>query len=226
MGRKIIDLESRRQLWGNEDEEPTTKQAKHTSGQTYRSDEVNPERIVQCREFLGFSQQDFAEILDIPLGTLESWESGASLPSVGQLQQISLASGTFAVAWFCQRDESGWAGIEQTSLRFHGVPEKKKPVQRIQQQRSERDPMGWARDIPANVGVPTMRKPDKCSACATPIWRWYQPDPAQPGEWRCVNCLIYLVKYNKETGLELSLEECKASGVYRTDYLWYEGSEQ
>ena len=81
---------------------------------------------------------------------------------------------------------------------------------------------GWARDIPANEGEPTMRKPDKCSGCAVPIWRWYQPDPAQPGEWRCCNCLIYMVKYSKESGLELTLEACKASGVYRDEYLYYE----
>jgi len=220
MGKKIIDLDSRRQLWENENEEPTTKQAKHTVGQAYRSDEVNPERIVQCREFLGFSQQDFAEILDIPLETLQSWESGAEQPSVAQLQQLAFASGTFTVAWFCQSDESGWPGIEETSLRFHGGAEKK-PGQR-QQPRGERDPMGWAKNIPSNDCPPTTRKPDKCSACVTPIWRWYQPDIMQPGEWRCVNCLIYLIKYDKECLLELSLANCKASGVYQDEYLYYE----
>jgi transcriptional regulator with XRE-family HTH domain len=221
MGKKIIDLSSRR-LWGNEGEEPTIKPTQPATGRAYRSDEVNPARIVQCREFLGFSQQDFAEILDIPLDTLQSWESGAAQPSVAQLQQIALASGTFTIAWFCHADESGWPGIEETSLRFHGTTEKKKPVQRIQRPISEHDPLGWARDIPQNVGVATCRKPDKCSACATPIWRWYQPDPNQPGEWRCCNCLIYQIKYNKEGALELTLEDCKASGVYRDDYLYYE----
>lgn len=81
---------------------------------------------------------------------------------------------------------------------------------------------GWAHDIPQNMGEPTCRKPDKCSGCGTPIWRWYQPDPSKSGEWRCCNCLIFLIKYDKECLLHLSLENCKASGVYQEDYLYYE----
>lgn len=109
--------------------------------------------------------------------------------------------------------------------------QKPQPVRPVQVQRDEPAPEqddtpGWARDIPANIGTPTMRKPDKCSGCGTPIWRWYQPDPMSSGEWRCCNCLIYQVKYNKEGALELTLEACQASGIYRDDYLWYEGDEQ
>ncbi len=79
---------------------------------------------------------------------------------------------------------------------------------------------GWAHDIPAHVGHPPARKPDKCSACATPIWRWYQPDLKQPGEWRCCNCLVHLVRYDRLIGLVVRLEDCKASGVFREDDPW------
>jgi hypothetical protein len=100
-------------------------------------------------------------------------------------------------------------------------PQPARPIQQREEPATPDDSVpGWARDIPGNEGQPTMRKPDKCSVCATPIWRW------RLTEWVCVNCLIYQVKYDKEAGLEVSLKACKASGVYRTDYLWYEGNEQ
>lgn len=76
------------------------------------------------------------------------------------------------------------------------------------------DVPGWAADIPANIGTPTMRKPDKCNACVVPIWRW------NGAEWVCYNCLLHQVKYENGDGDMTSLKDCKASGVYREDDPW------
>jgi hypothetical protein len=75
----------------------------------------------------------------------------------------------------------------------------------------------WASTIPDHVGTPTGRKPDKCSACATPIWRWYQPDQEKLGEWRCYNCLIHHVVYGHGDGDLASLVDCRPSGIYKNE---------
>lgn len=84
----------------------------------------------------------------------------------------------------------------------------------IKHPQPQNDIPGWAHDIPAHVGHPPSRKPDKCSACVVPIWRW---DGTQ---WVCVNCLIHLVRYDRLNGLVIRLEDCKASGVWRSDDPW------
>lgn len=71
----------------------------------------------------------------------------------------------------------------------------------------------WARTIPDHVGTPTGRPPDKCSACATPIWRW------NGQAWVCYNCLIHLVIYEHGDGDLTSLVDCRASGIYRDEVM-------
>lgn len=203
MGRKIIDITSRCNLW-NEDT-PTSKPTMPEPG-------IQPERLVMAREFLGLTQQEFAAKIEASTEDVQRWESGEVLPDRKQMQRIILLAGAFKPAWFKKQVDVHFT-IEETSLRFH--KDEKPDLQ-------QNGVPGWAKDIPPNDYPPTTRKPDKCSGCATPIWRWYHPDPARPGEWRCCNCLIYQIKYNKESGLKLTLEECKASGVYRDDYLYYE----
>lgn len=213
MDRKIIDLASKRQLWSSEEDTPTTD-----------TNKINPERLLMCREFLGLTQPAFAEKLSVSVDEVQSWETGESQPEREQMDALVLLSGSFAPAWFRQPVEFTWP-IEQTSLRFHGGTEKRQPVQR-EQPSGEHDPFGWAKNIPANVGIPTCRKPDKCSGCVVPIWRWYQPDPQQRGEWRCVNCLLHTVIYDKAGPVALTLDQCKASGVYRDEYPWIDGEDE
>lgn len=104
-----------------------------------------------------------------------------------------------------------WTG-EDTKPRTAPTPQ---PARR--EPAKQNDVPGWARDIPDNEGQPATRKPDKCNACATPIWRWSDSQKS----WVCFNCLIHRVRYEKEDGDLTSLKDCKASGVYRDEeYYW------
>src|SRR5690348_4308840 len=67
----------------------------------------------------------------------------------------------------------------------------------------------WRRGIPAHVGVPTKRKPDRCSACRTPIWCW------DGTNFVCYNCKVYDIVHDRKDGELGTLEGCFASGVYR-----------
>ncbi len=113
MEDNIIDLSTKRR----KRHQPLIKRPP-THG-AYRSDIVYPERIVYAREFLGFSQEDFAEVLGISLQELQAWETGATQPTLEQLHTLAFVSGAFKVGWFCQPVNEGWPGMDQTTLRFH-----------------------------------------------------------------------------------------------------------
>jgi len=67
----------------------------------------------------------------------------------------------------------------------------------------------WRKNFPQNIGMPTKPKPDKCSACATPIWIWRSRD------WLCYNCKLSAIIHDRETMDEKSLDGCLPTGVYR-----------
>jgi hypothetical protein len=73
----------------------------------------------------------------------------------------------------------------------------------------------WRRGIPANIGVPTKTKPDRCSACKTPIWVW------RVDVWVCYNCKLHDIVHDRKDGQLGTLEGCFASGVYRQEEYWY-----
>ena len=119
----IIDLSTKRRKRVqtlDEVNQAIAKRAKRppTHG-AYRSDVVYPERIVMAREFLGFSQEDFAEVLNISLETMHAWEDGTAQPTLEQLHTLAFVSGAFKVGWFCQEVNEGWPGMEESTLRLH-----------------------------------------------------------------------------------------------------------
>src|SRR6185312_1638353 len=67
---------------------------------------------------------------------------------------------------------------------------------------------GWARDIPDNVGVPTCRKPYRCSVCTTAIFRW------NGTQWVCWHCKYHAVTYDRDDGDLTTLEGCRPTGIY------------
>jgi DNA-binding transcriptional regulator YiaG len=119
----IIDLASKRQKRTQSLEETnesiTRRAGRPPTHGAYRSDTIYPERIVMAREFMGFSQEDFAEVLSITLEEMQAWEEGTAQPTLEQLHTFAFVTGTFTVGWFCQPVDSSWPGMEQTTLRFH-----------------------------------------------------------------------------------------------------------
>lgn len=83
--------------------------------------------------------------------------------------------------------------VEQENILLYGTP----------------DIPGWAHDLPRNVGVPTKLRPDSCSSCKTPIWRW------NVDAWVCVNEKIHRVKFDHSDEDLSTLDGCFASGVYK-----------
>lgn len=106
----VIDLTSRRRK---------KNQPLPHIGAAYRSDTVYPERIVQLRELLGFSQEDFAEVMGFQLQAVQAWENGTAQPMLEQLEDMATISGMVTAAWFCKSPPEWWSDWEQTSLRFH-----------------------------------------------------------------------------------------------------------
>lgn len=79
---------------------------------------IQPDRISGARILLQFTQQQASTLTGIPVADLELMESGLLTPDLPQLQALSLGLG-FPVEWFYKPFESGWPGIEHTSLRWH-----------------------------------------------------------------------------------------------------------
>jgi len=82
---------------------------------------VNPkiqaERLIWAREMLGFAQEDYAEILEVPLETVQDWEEGKSEPDDEQLSWYCMD--LFMPSWFYEPIVEGWPNADQTTLRFH-----------------------------------------------------------------------------------------------------------
>ena len=123
MSDKIIDMSSKRrkrsQSLEDANQEVQRRTGRPPTHGAYRSDVVYAERIVMMRELLGFSQEDFAEILKITHAEMQAWEDGTAQPTLAQLELLSYLSGGFPIGWFCQPVNEGWPGLDQTSLRFH-----------------------------------------------------------------------------------------------------------
>lgn len=118
----LIDLGQRRQQKSDVLEDARQRieaKLKAQPRRTYRSDEVCAERIVFAREMLGFSQDDFAEVLQVPIAEYQAWENGTQQPTPEQLKDLADLTSMFTIGWFCSPMTPGWTGPEQTTLRFH-----------------------------------------------------------------------------------------------------------
>jgi|ERR1041385_2666352 DNA-binding transcriptional regulator YiaG len=78
---------------------------------------IQPERLVWAREMHGFSQEDWADIMEVTPEIVQEWEEGNSEPTAEQLETYCMDM--FLPGWFYDPVEVSWPDIDQTSLRFH-----------------------------------------------------------------------------------------------------------
>jgi len=111
----IINLEDRRNpLQHSQAKLLARLKKKHEAKQKPR---VQAERLIWAREMFKFSQEDWAEILEVTLETVQDWEEGKSEPNDEQLSWYCMD--VFRPSWFYEPVSDTWPGLENTSLRFH-----------------------------------------------------------------------------------------------------------
>jgi DNA-binding transcriptional regulator YiaG len=115
MSDNIIDLATRRKPTQSSQEKLLARlKKKHEEKQAPR---IQSERLIWAREMYGFSQEDWADIMETTPKTVEDWEAGAGEPTAEQLETYCMDM--FLPGWFYEPVTDGWPGIHQTSLRFH-----------------------------------------------------------------------------------------------------------
>ncbi len=115
MKDNIIDLATRRNPLKNSQAKLLARLKKQQDAK--QSPRIQAERLVWAREAYGFSQEDWADIMEVPLETIQDWEEGKSEPSAEQLETYCMDM--FLKHWFYQPVDETWPGLENTSLRFH-----------------------------------------------------------------------------------------------------------
>lgn len=115
MPDNIIDLDARRKpLQTSKAKLLARLKKKHEAKVNPR---IQSERLIWAREMYKFSQEDWAEILEVTLETVQDWEDGKSEPNAEQLEWYCMD--VFMPSWFYEPINEGWPGMEQTTLRFH-----------------------------------------------------------------------------------------------------------
>lgn len=117
--KEPIDLTARRNTIEAQRQKLKARLKPKSPRAAYRSDQVYPERLIWAREMMGFSQDDWAEILGVLPMEYRTWEEGTAQPNLEQLNNLAEITGMFKPGWFCQPVNDGWPGIEETTLRFH-----------------------------------------------------------------------------------------------------------
>lgn len=115
MDDNIIDLDARRKpIQSSQAKLLARLRSKHEAKVNPR---IQPERLIWAREMYSFSIEDWADILETTVETVQEWEEGKSVPNEAQLEEY--CADMFEPEWFYQPVDDTWPGIEQTSLRFH-----------------------------------------------------------------------------------------------------------
>lgn len=104
----IIDLEKRRDPIKSSQEKLLARLKRRHEAKV--NPKIQSERLIWAREIFKLSQEDYAEILEVPLETVQDWEEGKSEPNAEQLEWYCMD--VFRPSWF-------YEPIDETTLRFH-----------------------------------------------------------------------------------------------------------